>query len=504
MAITVADLLDMPHLRLHLHAGRSGLGRDVSWTHTSDLPDPWRWLAGGELLLTNGMSFPADGQAQREVIERLVEAGAAALAIGERMYCPPLTRELAEAGDELGFSILTVEYPTPFVGISRAVAVANLLEQSDRLIRTERIYHAMHRMISSQGESSALSEALSPLLGCRVRVCHRESGEPWYPEDPRPDPALAEALREAADSSDLRAGAFAHPLPDGRELRLVGIPTEPSAVLVLESDGHQVLDALLTQHAVVVIALELSQSLMNVEHRRRNGAELLAQFLEHRADPRSGARQLKSHGLRVTSASLLAITSVDITRLRNLHVALWRSKIAHLVVHRSGVLYLLGQDDKTLHAVIRSNLGEEAAVGVSAPIGTVERIQEAAREAGWAVRAAAGLSSRTFRYGDASPVVGIAGIDDAVALVTRVLGPVDEHEQRHGTDLLHTLETFLRHQRSWQKTAEALHVHRQTVLYRIRKVEELTGHDLDETADIAELWLALQARAMLHPRGGDR
>jgi hypothetical protein len=35
----------------------------VTWTHTSDLPAPWRWLTGGELLMTNGMSFPEDGDA---------------------------------------------------------------------------------------------------------------------------------------------------------------------------------------------------------------------------------------------------------------------------------------------------------------------------------------------------------------------------------------------------------------------------------------------------------
>jgi PucR family transcriptional regulator, purine catabolism regulatory protein len=40
-------------------------------------------------------------------------------------------------------------------------------------------------------------------------------------------------------------------------------------------------------------------------------------------------------------------------------------------------------------------------------------------------------------------------------------------------------------------------VHRQTVLDRIRRVEDITGLDVNETSDIAELWLALQARALL-------
>jgi purine catabolism regulator len=43
-------------------------------------------------------------------------------------------------------------------------------------------------------------------------------------------------------------------------------------------------------------------------------------------------------------------------------------------------------------------------------------------------------------------------------------------------------------------------VHKQTVLYRMRRVEQLTGRVLAETADLAELWVALQARSLLTGR----
>ncbi|MFE5158727.1 PucR family transcriptional regulator [Streptomyces sp. NPDC056697] len=500
MTITIADLLETPHLRLHLHSGTDGLDREVSWTHTSDLPEPWRWLAGGELLMTNGMSFPADGAGQRVLIERLADVGASGLAIGERMYSPPLTDELAEASERLGFSVLTVHFPMPFIAISRAVAVANLLEESDRLIRTERIYHAMQRTLTSHRESSALSRALSQQLGCEVHVCHRGSAQPWYPEDPRLDPTLTDALRRSTpDSSDLRAGAFAVPLEDGREMRLMDIPTQSSAILVLVSGGRNVLDAILMQHVVTVIALELSQSLISIEHRRRLGAELLAQLMEGRLDERSGRRQLKALGLNVSKATLFAITSDALAKLREFHIELWRNKVPHLVVHRSGVLHVFCVEDDTVHALIRSNLGGEALAGISGPIRTVERVPEASREASWAVRAAASVTSRSVRYGDATPLLGVTGTDDAAALVTRVLGALIEYERVHETELLRTLEAFLDNQRSWQKTADVLHVHRQTVLYRIRKVEAITGHNVTDTRDIAELWLAVQARALLGP-----
>ena len=130
MAITVGDLVSSPHLRMRVHSGESGLDRPVAWTHVCDLPEPWRWVTGGELLLTNGLSFPKSARDQGELVHRLLEAGIAALAIGEQMYCPRLTRTFTQQSDALGFPVLWVEYPLPFGLIARAVAEATLVDQS--------------------------------------------------------------------------------------------------------------------------------------------------------------------------------------------------------------------------------------------------------------------------------------------------------------------------------------------------------------------------------------
>jgi purine catabolism regulator len=58
---------------------------------------------------------------------------------------------------------------------------------------------------------------------------------------------------------------------------------------------------------------------------------------------------------------------------------------------------------------------------------------------------------------------------------------------------MESLRVFLAHNRSWQKAATALHVHKQTLVYRMRRVEELSGRKLDRTGDVSELWFALRA-----------
>ena len=95
MSITVRELLQLPHLRLTLTAGRGGLDHQVSWVHSSDLPDPWEWLGPAELLLTNGTSLSAEEEAQVHFIERLGETGASGLGVGLGMPGPPLSAWLS-------------------------------------------------------------------------------------------------------------------------------------------------------------------------------------------------------------------------------------------------------------------------------------------------------------------------------------------------------------------------------------------------------------------------
>ena len=65
-----------------------------------------------------------------------------------------------------------------------------------------------------------------------------------------------------------------------------------------------------------------------------------------------------------------------------------------------------------------------------------------------------------------------------------------------------SLWAFLERNARWESAAKELTVHRHTLRYRMRKVEELTGRNLSSARDRMEFFLALRARAMLVPGDG--
>ena len=222
----------MPHLELRLHSGKAGLDRQVTWTHTSDLPEPWQWVTAGDLLMTNGMSFPSAAAEQEHLLEELRRVDASALAIGEQMYCPTLTQRFTRASERLGLPVLWIRYPMPFVAISRAIAEATLLEQSQRLMRTARIYDALRRTTAGDVARSRVADALTKELQCAVYVCDRVTGEAYHPDGPHPPDDVKETVRTASQGT-LAAGARSIVTAGGVEVLVGEVPTHQQAVLAV-------------------------------------------------------------------------------------------------------------------------------------------------------------------------------------------------------------------------------------------------------------------------------
>jgi purine catabolism regulator len=178
----------------------------------------------------------------------------------------------------------------------------------------------------------------------------------------------------------------------------------------------------------------------------------------------------------------------------DMHSRLADREVPHVLLrHGDTLLVVLNADGPGLDR-LSELAGRHAFVGVSSrPVAGVGRIADAVREARLALRGAQANGRRMVAYGENDAPFLPRTIAEANTIVDRILGPLVEYDREHNGDLVHTLEQFLGANRSWQRTAEALYVHKQTLVYRMKRVEELTGRRLDNTGDVAELWFALQA-----------
>jgi len=144
-------------------------------------------------------------------------------------------------------------------------------------------------------------------------------------------------------------------------------------------------------------------------------------------------------------------------------------------------------------------------VGVSAPAGSVTALPGALHEAGSARRLAAlrlagpgGTAAVSVVTSDevASHELLLATVPASVlrSFRERLLGPLLAYDDQHRAELLPTLREFLACSGSWNACAAKMYVHVNTVRYRIRRIEELTGRDLSSLDDQVDFFLALRIR----------
>ncbi|MEO8282864.1 MAG: PucR family transcriptional regulator ligand-binding domain-containing protein [Pseudarthrobacter sp.] len=495
--ITVAELITEPQLGLSLIAGSEGRGNGITWAHTSDLPQLWEWVTGGELMMTNGLSIPRDAAGQVELAESLVRAGASALAIGEKMHAPQLTPEFLLACETLPLPVINVPYPLPFIAIARSVADASLLEESRRLRQTARIYDLL-RLVGAGNQWQDLLNGIAAELKSRLFVVDRRCLHPWRPDTEALPANLADKLKQLGGQTPGATKSFQwHRLVDQHVL-LMEIPTHANALMVVLPASEPHPDAVVLLHAATVLGLELSRTMLGLEHRLRRGAEFLLQAFDGRYGIKEMESRLSEFDIASQEYQIVSVSGGEDPELAELHVNLWRHGVHTACLQSSNRLHFLVStecsDEQLLHA-----LPPGVRIGISTPT-TAAGIEDALQESLWALGTAGATTEHLVRYAEGPSWLGLTSHEEGQALVQRLLGPVFDYERGRQPDLVLTLKTYLDMQRSWQKTAAALFTHRQTVTYRIRKIGELTGLDMTQTSALAQLWFALQIQETMEIR----
>ncbi|MFC9114216.1 MULTISPECIES: helix-turn-helix domain-containing protein [Streptomyces] len=138
-------------------------------------------------------------------------------------------------------------------------------------------------------------------------------------------------------------------------------------------------------------------------------------------------------------------------------------------------------------------------VGVSSVVEGLAAVGEARQLADTALRLCPGQGG-TVRLTEHLPAALVASSPDlAAALADRLLGPLAGLEPADAEVLLDTLATWLACDGSAQRASRRLYCHRNTVLNRLRRYEQLTGRSLSRPTDLIEAGLALTAHRLLNP-----
>jgi hypothetical protein len=493
------ELVARPELRLRLlHGDDDALDRAVRWVYTTDLIDPGRYLSGGELVISGLVwrSSPADSE---RFVAAVAAAGAAALAAGEAVF-HAVPDDLLDACRRHDLPLLAVPEEVSFSALTEAVVGHLTAARGDRLAHTLGRQRQLLSAVAGGLSLDALVVQVSEATGLRCRVL-AATGRP----------VAGEPLAGSALDAVVAAHLTAERLPAvaaGHSVFAVG----PSSTGRLTSwfvavDGdHRAWDADTIDTVGELVAIAALDRARRDEGRRVAlgiADEAVALVAGGDGDRPETAVRLRQAGFEVSGPTAVLVAGfVDRPELAETARELLLDAGAPVVGIRDGQAVALLSDPGEVATAMRRlgpGLGSlrltaglsrpSAASALTGALREAQHARDLARDRDGAVAVVAGVEVT-------SHVTLLAGIPDEVRreFAAGVLEPVLAYDARTDAGLLDTLEAFLDCAGSWSRAADRLHLHVNTVRYRIGRVEALTGRDLATTADRVDVFLALRCR----------
>ncbi|MEV7208544.1 MULTISPECIES: PucR family transcriptional regulator [unclassified Streptomyces] len=547
MPPTLASLVHHSALKLTVRAGEDRLDVPVRWAHVSELADPVPYMEGGELLLITALKLDAeDPEVMHRYVKRLVGAGVVGLGFAVGVNYDDIPQALVEAARQEGLPLLEVPRRTPFLAISKAVSAAIAADQYRAVTAGFAAQRELTRRALTEGPEGLLAALAAQVDGWAA--LYDASGAVVATA---PEWAGRRAARLTADVQRLRerpapassvvggTGNAEHPENADRvELHSLGTSRRPRSALAVgtaAAPGTAERYAVHSAIALLTLTTERSRSLHEAglridgavlrmllagepDHARTVAGDLYGGLLDapfRIAVAESPAARTRASAALPTGGEPGAEPGGDPlgTLTEVVESAAARAGEAVLVVPEGERLVMLATDGgAAVAACVEHASALEAArpaseslaggdeeslvVGLSAPSGPIaasaaykqaEQALSVARRRGRVC-----VEHEHLAAGSVLPLLA----DDAVrAFADGLLRALHDHDATGRGDLVASLRAWLSRHGQWDAAAADLGVHRHTLRYRMRRVEEILGRSLDDPDVRMELWLALKATA---------
>jgi sugar diacid utilization regulator len=485
---TVASLADDASLRLRVLVDAGNHDRLLRGVHVSDLDHPAQYAFPGELLLTNGLWLTTTEP--RDWVAEARAAGVVAIGYGVGEMGSVTPAGVVDACRDAGLALVEVPADLPFSAIGECVMERNRASDATVRLQLMRLRRLLEELARGEG------------YGAVVELLRRETRLPvWLvgpgghslTDDAPPDPEAARTAARAARRGDL-------PCAVAPALSAFGVADAlSSTAVIVGSPLAEVSDdaRLVIEQASAYLVLEDARRREHEDVR----SELVEELLTRLWDGDLGMRSLSARLEALEIAPDQPITTViSSNSTRDVTYAAMACR-AHCLgaAHRGARVLLVQAGDEDIIDEIADLIrdgGADPVLGTGRSPSGADGLRRGLAEAMSAHQLALARPEgervvRRLEVGAHRQLLDFLEPHVLRAFRETVLGPVERWDQEHNSELVETLAAFLANDGHWRQTATQLHIHHNTLHYRLARVSRLTGRPIETVASRIDLALAL-------------
>lgn len=513
-------------------AGRGGLNRAVTWVVITPAMAPSPRFASSDLVILLP-PYTADLEPQLAALVQISVAGVAL--IGEP------ARTLMDWAEQAGLPLIALPTATDLRLVERA-AMALLLDRSGNIERrTAQLYQQLTMLSAEEAGLEAMAALIGQTTGKSVLIQDKrlKTLAAWFTPELSPlRPSieswvglvnnLPESLRDRRFAA--QAQASVQQLIDIDSLSRLVAPIVSKGMargflsLVAATESWSMFERRAAEQSASACALEMAKAKAVSEAEKRVRGSFVDAMLSGSLVPLEAERWARRN--KYDPAGPHAAIVVDWANKQ--HPSYRRLEtLVHGCVGgtRSGVLTQARENEIVLFCRLESKPGIETArriaesirhqaakefpndplaIGVGRAVEGLSGLRDSYREARQALMMARRLAEpNPLYFGELKVYRLLFQLEhspELEAFCHEMIGTLIAYDRAQGTDLVETLSAYFAHKGNLSQTAEALFVHRNTLLYRMERIREISGLDLDNPETRLSIQLALRAWRLLTAR----
>ncbi len=547
MALTVRKILETGPLKeAKIVAGHQGLDNIVTNVNIMEVPGVARWMKGGEFLVTAGFPLKGDPALRGKIIGELHAKGVSAFGIKPGQYFSAIPEDLIAHADEVGLPLIELPPEVPYMDFMLPIFETLINTQLFLLKKSEEIHNTLIE-VALKGQGIAdLCKKIADLTANPAIIIDKNCNILGYAKISEQEctELAQEVLKQINDQENFAAFLRPHRshqleiVLKGDKKNLVVVPVDIKGLVkgyLVVKEFYRLLDEqdiMAIERASTIVSLELMQEKEVFEAERKVRGELLEDLINGNFRYEEAViRRASFSNFNLNCPLAVFVINIDgfeqflLSSVRKdesfaQEIKSWISDTTHrifldyrgsaMLLAKSdgiiGLLYLNSNGDKKIfikkteeirHKILEKYKKLHISIGVGRAYtgaGYVKHSYEEALAAVLIGRMLKGSGNTTF-FEDLGPYRFLYEMKDSEPLQTyyqEMLGNLLAYDKQNNTDLVRTLNCYFKNNCNLRVTAENLYVHKNSVIYRIKKVEEITGLNMNDAEHKFSLHLALK------------
>lgn len=543
--ISIKEILNMEVLKdAKVLGGEKGLDKKVTKVNVMEVPDILDWVAPGEFLLTTAYSIKDDLSRLNSLIQELNSKGLAGIGIKTKRYIREIPVEVIETANNLNFPIIEIPFNVAYSDIITPVLAEIINKQTNTLKKIDSFHTRLMNVMLRGGSLKEIAEGIHESINNTIAI-YDDVFQNYVLITKDDNKECFEAIIEGERGKNLVAlkNCSKSYLKDidninGLDITRITIPiyTEDRryGYLYIWEDKKKITPVELTviESSTSLIALDLVKRISIYEIENKHRIEFFDDLLSnsHVRQKKALERSTFFDFDKKLNYSVIVITFRDIDKLVKLtpnntnYLHHLNSKLLNIVERlarttKGKILYgnksdriivLFGTEDygevtkkrvvdfckQVFEGALREHINENISIGIGRAYGELEALWKSYREA---TRAAENLkgnnNGQPIHYDD----LGIYRIlsyeelkPELYQFYREILEDLVNYDKEKDSELVKTLQMYFACGGNLKKISEEMFTHYNTIIYRMQRIRDITGINLENPNEKLNIQIALK------------